>query len=74
VGHITKRCSFSLHLLLALLVAGAILCPAVKAQTTSFFTDRAFQPISVLGVPQPVQGAIPYAGVRVCSLPTAVYQ
>src|SRR5215475_14877586 len=38
-------------------------------QSVSFYTDRAITPVSVTGVSQPVQGPIPYAGVRVCSTP-----
>jgi hypothetical protein len=35
----------------------------------AYYTEQAIQPVNVTGVPQPVQGPIPYAQVRVCSLP-----
>jgi hypothetical protein len=50
-----------MRLLILLLLAAA---PA-SAQV-SFFTDRAIQPVSVTGQPQPLYAPIPYAGVRVC--------
>lgn len=36
---------------------------------TSFYSNQATQAVSIIGSPQPVQGPIPFAGVRVCNLP-----
>lgn len=56
--------------LLVLLVAVAIFSPSAKAQT-SFYSGQALQPVVISGSPQPTLGPIPFAGVRVCSLPLA---
>jgi hypothetical protein len=47
-----------------------VLSAAVSASAqTSFYTDRAIMPESILGAPLPVAAPIPYAQVRVCGLP-----
>ena len=46
-----------------------LLMPVTASSQTSFVTDRAMQQVNVLGTPTPLTAAIPYASVRVCSLP-----
>lgn len=56
---------------LKLLLCSALLLEvggSAQAQT-SFYTNQATQAVSIVGSPQPVQGPIPFAGVRVCNLP-----
>jgi len=55
--------------LLAMLLFAAPLAAIPAMAQTSFYTDQALAPQSVLGIPQPVASPIPYGSVRVCSLP-----
>src|SRR5215472_7653856 len=47
-----------------------LLCATAASAQVSFYTGQAVTPVNVTGGgPQPVQGPIPFAGIRVCGTP-----